>query len=302
MHFYELKAQKPIGYSSVMILVTGATGNTGRSVVRALERANASVRPLVRAAESEPSAPAGAVVADYDDAAALEQAMSGVKRVFLVSPFGPKQIEQEKRIIDLATKANVEVVVKISSTTPEFRSRSVSAIHVNHAEIENHLRLSGLTWVMVRPNFFMQNLFGLLGQFKAEGRVSHPFNESRLGMIDAEDIAEVSAAALLDAKWWNRSLIVSGTPVTFRDVASELSRIAGREIPYLATSFEETRNKLRQANMPQAQIERFATECAYVQRGGLSVFSDHVEAVLGRPAKSLRQFFEENRARLAESL
>ena len=91
------------------ILVTGATGNTGRALVDALARRGAPVRAMVRTEADRAKLPAGvpAVVADFDDLASIAAALEGAERAYLVTPSSERAEEQQRRFADLAAKAGV---------------------------------------------------------------------------------------------------------------------------------------------------------------------------------------------------
>lgn len=98
------------------ILVTGATGNTGRAIVDALVERGAPVRAMVRA-ESDRSKlrpEVEGVVADFDESAAVAAALDGAERAYLVTPSSEQVEEQQKRFAELAAKAGTRHLVVLS--------------------------------------------------------------------------------------------------------------------------------------------------------------------------------------------
>src|SRR4029453_5646707 len=95
-----------------MILVTGATGTTGRYVVQELLAAGARVRALVRKADRA-SFPDGVEIAtgDLADPGTLASALDGVERLYLLAPFEPRLVELERNVLDAARRAGVRHVV-----------------------------------------------------------------------------------------------------------------------------------------------------------------------------------------------
>src|SRR5690242_16685896 len=95
------------------ILVTGATGNTGRPLVEALVRLGAPVRAMVRDRASQSKLPDGVqiAVADFDDPAALTAALDGAGQAYLVTPSSEQAEAQQKRFADLAAEAGVRHLV-----------------------------------------------------------------------------------------------------------------------------------------------------------------------------------------------
>ena len=74
-----------------LILVTGATGNTGSAVLRQLEERGANVRAMVRKPDAAARRDSSAtfVAGNFDDAHSLEVALEGVTRAYLVTPSSP---------------------------------------------------------------------------------------------------------------------------------------------------------------------------------------------------------------------
>jgi uncharacterized protein YbjT (DUF2867 family) len=136
-----------------MILVTTA-GKVGSETVRVLRQRDVAVRVLVRdPAKAKALADAGAEIAvgDLDVPASIDEAMSGVTTVVLVSPAVPTQ---ELNVVHGAARAGVGHVVKSSS---KASADSPIARRRGQTEIEAGLAASGLAHTVLRPNGFMQN-------------------------------------------------------------------------------------------------------------------------------------------------
>src|SRR5689334_14358501 len=101
-----------------MILVTGATGTIGGDLLVRLCSAGAPVRALVRSPERGDDLrgyDCELAVGRYDDRAALDAALRGVDRVFLVSRAGERQVEEESAVIDAVGRAGGAHVVKVGA-------------------------------------------------------------------------------------------------------------------------------------------------------------------------------------------
>jgi uncharacterized protein YbjT (DUF2867 family) len=60
---------------------------------------------------------------------------------------------------------------------------------------------SGLSYVILRPNYFIQNVFGSAESIMTSGMMFQGTGDGRLGFIDVRDIADVAVAVLLDHSW-----------------------------------------------------------------------------------------------------
>ncbi|MFQ5600100.1 MAG: NAD(P)H-binding protein, partial [Candidatus Krumholzibacteriia bacterium] len=137
-----------------MILVTGATGTTGSEVVRQLAASRVPVRAFVR--NPDKAAPLRAlgveiVVGDLDRPETLGPALEDVERLFLLSPADPSQVEQQGRAVEMAQRAGVQHIVKMSvlGADPD----SPIALGRWHAQTEQHIEKSGLHFTHLRPHY-----------------------------------------------------------------------------------------------------------------------------------------------------
>src|SRR5205814_3546094 len=120
-------------------------------------------------------------------------AMEDVERALLLSPPSNRLVEFERAFVDAATKCGVKHVVKFSAFGAD--ANAPTGFSRWHGESEAHLKGSGLAWTMLRPPFFMQNLFGLASMIQ-NGTIYQPAGEGKAGHVDVRDIAAVAAAAL----------------------------------------------------------------------------------------------------------
>ena len=130
-----------------MIAVIGATGNTGRATVKELQALGEDPLCVVRDAEKARKvlAPGSrTAIAEITDRAALEQALRGVKSVFVVTGHNPQTGPQQINILEAAKAAGVEFIAKVSGGRALVSPDSTSVVGRGHYEIEEAIRSSGL--------------------------------------------------------------------------------------------------------------------------------------------------------------
>src|SRR6266481_2293605 len=137
-----------------MILITGASGNVGKEVLKQIARTGAQVRAAYQTVSKAAAAPSGVeiVTMDYNEPASLQTALKGIERVFLVGPATPNLPSLERKAIDEIKQSEVRYVVKLSAM-----GGRAAVFPRQHADSEDYIKSSGLTYTFLRPNGFMQN-------------------------------------------------------------------------------------------------------------------------------------------------
>ncbi|MGH3855662.1 MAG: NmrA family NAD(P)-binding protein [Pseudonocardiaceae bacterium] len=273
-----------------MILVTGATGKVGSEAVRLLRQHELPVRALVRSPEKAAAlVEVGAEIAEGDLEAqpTIDEAMQGATSVVLVSPGAPMM---ELNVIQSAVRAGVGHVVKISAGSAS--ADSPIARRREHAQIEDALTGSGLNYTLLRPNVYMQNIFALAPMIAKTDGFASSHGAGRLGMIDARDVAAVAAKiAASPATHRGKTYPLTGPELlSYVDVGAVLSKVLDRPITYRELSFEEDREAMIRAGLPEPIAEMNAQAFRLVAAGGSAWLTEDVPSVLGRPARSFEQF------------
>lgn len=175
-----------------MILVTGATGNVGRNLVRDLVDAGEKVRALTRDPATA-NLPDGVEVApgDLSRPETLPAALQDVDRAFLFPVHGALDA-----FLAAAKEAGTRHIVLLSSDSVTFPQPGW--IGEQHLACEQAVADSGIAWTFVRPNVFMANDLGWTGQIRHGGTVRGAYGSAAFPPVDERDIAAVAAHALLN--------------------------------------------------------------------------------------------------------
>ena len=277
----------------MVITVTGSTGTIGSELVRLLSQVGAATRAVYRSGRNT-RALDGIVwaKADLRDDRALEPALAGTTRLFLLSGneagFGELQID----VIRQAERLGVEHVLKLSALGASNHSNS--GIAREHWEVEQALQQSSMRWTILRPHAFMQNWLAEVAEtVRAEGAIYSPIADGRVPFIDTRDIAAVSAKILVEpeAHAGHRYFLTGGEAVGFAEVAEALSEATGNPVTYRSISMDEARARMEARGLPTNVITGTMALYAYQKAGGPTAkVSDSVERILGRRPRTIRDF------------
>jgi uncharacterized protein YbjT (DUF2867 family) len=272
------------------VLVTGATGNTGSALVERLIERAVPVRAMVRSTADSAKLPAEAtaVVADFDDAAALAAALHGADRAYLVTPSSEKAQGQQQRFADLAAEAGVRHLVVLSQLAANEHS-PVRFLRY-HAVVEQHVQQLGLDYTFLRPNLYFQGLLAFTGSIAAENRFYAPIGDATVSAVDVRDIAAVAAAALTEPGHERKTYTLTGPrPVTHADIAAALSAALGRTISFVDVPPDGFAQSL-EGILPPWQVAGLLEDYAHYRRGEASATTSTIEEITGRSATDVEQF------------
>ncbi len=275
------------------VLVTASLGNVGREVVRECVASGFVVRVADRdRAKAEQHFPGmEATALDFFKPSTWATALEGCDFVFLLRP--PPVGDMKTTLnpfIDAAWAAGVRHIVFLSVAGADTMK------WVPHRKVELHLQASGNRWTVLRPGFFAQNLQdAYLRDIKEDGRIYVPAGKGRVAFIDVSDVAAVAAQVFLEPERHQGQALTLTGPValTFDEVASTLEQALHRPVKYEAASVLGYARHLRTARgMPWMQIV-IQTILHFGLRGGdAEKVEPTVEAMLGRPPRSMKEYVQ----------
>ncbi|SEF04761.1 Uncharacterized conserved protein YbjT, contains NAD(P)-binding and DUF2867 domains [Streptomyces sp. 3213] len=271
-----------------MFLITTAS-KVGAETARLLAQRSEPVRVLVRDQGKAPAlAQAGieVVQGDLEDPATIDAAMRGVATVALVSPAIPRQ---ELNVVNSAVRAGVEHVVKITS---DSSADSPIARRRGQAEIENGLIASGLSYTLLKNNAYMQNFLMQAPMIAATNSFGSSTGDGRIGMIDTRDVAALAAEiAASPAPHKGKTYWPTGPEtLSYPDVAAALSKVLDRPITFHSLTFDQQRQAMIDAGLPEHVAEDNAQALSLFARGEADYTTSDVQSILARPARTFEQF------------
>jgi NAD(P)H dehydrogenase (quinone) len=276
-----------------MIAVTGANGQLGRLVLKHLAGLTAEpVRALVRSPEKAKdlaTARISVVKGDYDDPASLAVALRGVERLLLISGSEVgKRVPQHKAVIHAAKAAGVHFIVYTSLINVPHSSLQLG---VEHAATETLLAECGIAHAVLRNGWYVENFGGTIAAAVTHGAVAGAAGDGKISAAGRNDYAEAAARVLAGSDLSTRALELGGTPAfSLGDLAAELSRQTGREIPFNNLPEETYAGILIQAGLTEGFAKALADADRGTAAGELFTASTALQELIGRPTRTLSDF------------
>jgi uncharacterized protein YbjT (DUF2867 family) len=276
-----------------MILVVGGTGTVGRLVLEGIAAADLETRALVRDLEKARAlnlATVEFVQGDLADSASIASALHAIEKIVLISSFSPDLVRLQTNLVEAAARAPSRPrIVKLSGLGADPDGPTVMARW--HGAVERAIQESGLSWTMLRPAYFMQNLLMMSGGIRNTGAFALPAAGAAVAQIDIRDIAAVIVRVLVEAGHEGKAYDLTGPDaITWVEVAEILSAVAGRPIRYEPITPEEFKRRLEGAGMPAWLGDALNELFAQFRAGAGMRTTDWIRRITNQPPRSFAVF------------
>lgn len=272
--------------SSSTILVLGGTGKTGRRVADLVAAGGATARTAARSGAD--------VRFDWDDPTTHDAALRDVDAVYLVPPaFRLDHAADVLALVDRAVAAGVGAITFLSARGVELAPPEVP---LRTIELGLQAR-DDVAVTILRPSWFMQNFTEgfLQPSIAGDGVLALPAGDGAEAFVDARDIADVAAAALLDpgAHAGQAYEITGPQALTHAEVARVVSEALGREITYVDVAPDAWIQGATRAGLPADYAQMLAGLLQVIADGHGARPGDAVRQVTGHAPRSLTEFARE---------
>jgi NAD(P)H dehydrogenase (quinone) len=289
------------------VLILGASGTIGRQLVKDLQDKPVNIRITSRKQkEVEQIVAEGkdCKFLDLDDPKTFALALAGVDRIFLLTGYTIGMLTQSKTLVDAAKKAGVSHIVHVGV----FAEWDTTDAHFAwHQMIEKYIEASGMAWTHLHPNMFME---ALTGAYLPENLTFTTYWEDRrVGYIAASDIAAVAAKVLVDGpgRHASKDYWLSVESHNGKEIAQLMTEVTGLDIQCEEKGLEEFKELIEawiakgaDSWYASANIE-FVTQMLDGRMSYMSMVQNDIPYILGRPAKTVREYLAENKEVLVAS-
>lgn len=280
--------------STAMILVTGSAGKTGRAIIRALTARGETVRALVHSPDQVPTIQSPGVedvaIGDMREPSVMEHAAKGTRAIYHIAPnVSPDEVSMGRNAIAAAQAAGVEHFVFHSVLHPQVEAMPH---HWLKSRVEELLFQSGLLYTILQPAIYMQNILAHWDQILKNGKYPLPYSEeTRLSMVDLEDVAKAAATVLTEPGHSAETIELVGTPgMTQVEVAEVLTEQLRRPVSIEVVPIETWKQGARNSGLGDYQILTLTKMFCYYESYGFTGNSNALRALLQRQPASFVDF------------
>ncbi|HKW61904.1 MAG TPA: SDR family oxidoreductase [Candidatus Acidoferrum sp.] len=277
-----------------MYLVTGASGALGRAVLTEVAKSGADHRAMYRSASDAAQAPAGTstVIADFSMKDTLPPALEGVHSVFLVCSPIPQLIELEWNMIDACAAAGVgHIVLSSALGAREWRKSFPSW----HRRVEDKLKTTKISFTILRPNSFHQNVVTYFApSVRSQGVFHSSMGNASVSFLDVRDIAVVAAKSLAGGDHSGQTYELNGPEaLTYSELAEKIAKHSGRDVRYVDIPAEKQRRAMLDRGLPEWHADALLDLQAYYLKGKGGKIDGLLEQLIGRPPITMGEFLAE---------
>lgn len=272
------------------IAVTGATGQLGKLVVEQLKGkvGKDSVVALVRAPEKAKELGVETRSFDYTQSEGLAEQLKGIDRLLLISSNEIGQrAQQHKNVIDAAKKAGVKWVVYTSLLHADITTLNLAG---EHLETEKMLKDSGIDYTILRNGWYTENYTGSIGGALAGGAFIGSAGSGKISSAARIDYAEAAATVISNESHKGKVFELAGdNAYTLSDLAAEISKQTGKDIPYKNLPEAEYARILESFDIPKGFADAIASWDVSVSKGDLFDNTQQLSKLIGKPTTSLAE-------------
>lgn len=270
--------------------ITGATGQLGRLVVENLKKkvAAENLVALVRTPEKASDLGIETRAFDYEKPESLAEALHGIDHLLLISSneIG-KRRQQHENVIKAAQQAGVKWLVYTSLLHAD---RSTLSLAGEHKATEDALKASGIAYTILRNGWYTENYTGSVPGAVKAGVLVGSAGEGKISSATREDFAEAAAVVVTSENQQGKVYELAGDDYfTLTDLAAEISRQTGKEIPYKNLPETEYAEMLKSFGLPEGMAKAIASFDTGASKNDLFDDNKQLSRLIGRPTTPLVQ-------------
>lgn len=280
-------------HKKIRILILGATGQVGGHLIKTL-KSDIWLEVVAAARNVNKGQALGVPVVhlDLDSIDTFDNALAGVDRLFMATGYTVDMLRQSKDLVNHAKHAGVKLIVHLGACGDD----DTRVAHYGwHQFIERYIEGSGIPFVHLRPEIFMQNLLGYGGErYVNAGVIRHYVGDTRLSWVDCEDVAAVASECLLNpTRHVGNTYRLGYDAKTYEEIAQIMGDTLGKSFRYEARPPSEFLRHVLAAGAEPAYMKCvFDSYSDFTAGRGEKVDEvfDNLPAIIGQEPRTLAEF------------
>ncbi|MFU8823296.1 SDR family oxidoreductase [Yoonia sp.] len=270
------------------IAITGATGQLGRLAIAHLQTLTDPAQIIALARDPAKAADLGVTTRAFDYTAPDSTALKGVDVLALVSSSDfNDRVGQHTNVINAAKAAGVGRIIYTSIQQAEASPMLIAA---DHKATEAAIHAAGLPATILRNGWYTENWTSNLAGAISAGAIIGAAGDAPFTPATRADFAQALAVVAAGDGHEGQVYELGGDQtITLADIAAEVSRQTGKDIPYNNLPGDVYQGILESFGLPAG----FATVLVDVdnkaQGGWLADTSGTLGRLLGRPTTPLSE-------------
>ena len=281
---------------SRMILITGATGNLGQSVVKQLQQHLALNEYAVLARNSNKAQHyvnqgIKTIFGDFDLPESLNEAFQCIDKLLLISTMEQNRFEQHKNVMDAAKNAGVKHIIYTGLAIQNIETSAVKDLMISHFQTEEYLKSSGLKYTILRNSMYAEAIPQIIGEHAATTGLALAGGTGKVPYALRAEYGEAAANALIQNGHENKIYSLAGSHAySYQDIADLLTEISKQKVNYENLDDASYRDLLQSIGLPEFLVYLTHGTVLDIQQHQYEVASTDLEMLLGRKTQPLKDY------------
>jgi len=279
---------------STSIVVTGATGHLGRLIVERLIARGTAPGDIVAAGRNAERLAAVAhlgvstAVIDFASPASLDSAFAGADTLMLVSGSEVGQrTQQHANAISAATRSGI---TRIVYTSAPHADTSALILAPEHKATEQALLDSGISFTILRNNWYTENYLSSMTQASASGTYVDSTRGGLVASASRIDFADAAAVVLTTAGHENTTYELGGDHAwDGPELAAAMAEVLGTPVAYSTLTPEQHAAALTATGLDAGTVGFVVALDGNIHDGLLGETTGDLARLIGRPTTPLSE-------------
>lgn len=282
-----------------MILITGATGQLGSSVISQLSKTTSKDQFAIFARDETKASKykeqgIEVRIGDFNQISTLGHAFEGVTKLLLISTMDLNRLEQHKNVIDAAKMAGVKHIIYTGLAIQNIETSNVKDLMQSHFDTEHYIQASGLDFTFVRNTMYTDAIPLIVGEKVFEQGVYLPGGDGKVPYALRREMGEAIANLLIQYGHENKTYNITGdVSYSYADIAQTLSQISNKNINYINADEAQFEQLLKDIQLPEFLIYLTKGTVVDIKQHQYEINSSDLKTLLGRSPLDLKSALKE---------